>query len=47
MVAIANTLAPSLRPQYYTEVETRTYLDTADGELFVGISDGDRVDSGI
>lgn len=40
IVAIADALAPQLRPRYYIEVETRTYTDTPDGELLVGIPDG-------
>lgn len=39
IVAIADTLAPSLRPKYYVGVETRTYLDNAADELLVGIPD--------
>ena len=39
IVAIADALAPQLRPHYYVEVETRTYTDTSNGELFVGIPD--------
>jgi hypothetical protein len=39
IVAIADTLAPALRPQYYIEVETRSYMDTPDGELLIGIPD--------
>jgi len=40
VVAIADTLAPQLRPRYYVEVETRTYTDTPEqGELLVGIPD--------
>jgi hypothetical protein len=40
MVALADALAPQLRPRYYVEVETRTYTDTPDdGELLVGIPD--------
>ncbi|NJN21156.1 MAG: DUF4058 family protein [Leptolyngbya sp. RL_3_1] len=39
IVAIADALAPQLRPRYYIEVETRTYTDI-DGELLVGIPDG-------
>ena len=39
IVAIADTLAPSLRPRYYIGVETRTYLDDANDDLLVGISD--------
>ncbi len=40
MVALADALAPQLRPRYYVEVETRTYTDISDGsELLVGIPD--------
>lgn len=39
IVAIANTIAPRLRPNYYVSVETRTYLDEPNGELLVGIPD--------
>lgn len=39
IVAIADTLAPQLRPHYFIEVETRTYKDIPDGELLVGIPD--------
>lgn len=39
IVAIADTLAPQLRPHYFIEVETRTYTDTPDDELLVGIPD--------
>ncbi|ESA32283.1 hypothetical protein N836_27220 [Leptolyngbya sp. Heron Island J] len=39
IVALADTLAPQLRPHYFIEVETRTYNDTSDGELLVGIPD--------
>ena len=40
IVALADALAPQLRPSYYVEVETRVYTDTADGgELLVGIPD--------
>jgi hypothetical protein len=40
IVALADALAPQLRPRYYVEVETRTYTDTPDGgELLVGIPD--------
>lgn len=42
LVAIADTLAPVLRPRYYIEVETRTYSDQEDSddtadELLIGI----------
>ncbi|GET41825.1 hypothetical protein MiSe_66390 [Microseira wollei NIES-4236] len=39
IVAIADTIAPSLRPKYYVEVEARTYLDEADEDVLVGIPD--------
>lgn len=39
IVAIADTLAPQLRPNYFVEVETRTYQDSPEGELLVGIPD--------
>ncbi len=39
IVALADTLAPMIRPQYYVEVETRTYRDTPEGEILVGIPD--------
>lgn len=39
IVAIADTIAPLIRPQYYVEVETRSYMDTPEGEILVGIPD--------
>lgn len=40
IVALADTLAPQLRPRYYVEVETRTYTDTPDeAGVLVGIPD--------
>jgi Protein of unknown function (DUF4058) len=41
LVAIADALAPDLRPKYYIEVETRTYqdLDDNEDELLIGIPD--------
>lgn len=43
LVAIADTLAPMLRPNYYIEVETRTYREDnsedEEDELLVGIPD--------
>ena len=39
MVGLANRLAPILRPQYYIEVETRSYMDTPEDELLIGIPD--------
>lgn len=38
LVAIADTIGLQLRPHYYVEVETRTYLDE-DDEVFVGVPD--------
>ncbi len=37
IVAISDALAPSLLPQYYVAVETRTYIDGTNEELLVGI----------
>ncbi|OUC15075.1 MAG: hypothetical protein B0A82_08850 [Alkalinema sp. CACIAM 70d] len=39
MVAISDALTPSLQPKYYVAVETRTYMDTDNPELLVGIPD--------
>lgn len=44
MVAIADALAPDLRPKYYIEVETRTYREqegseNEEDELLIGIPD--------
>jgi hypothetical protein len=39
IVAIADAIAPDLRPHYYVEVETRSYMDTPDGALLIGIPD--------
>ncbi|UBF25561.1 DUF4058 family protein [Kovacikia minuta CCNUW1] len=39
LVAIADAIGPQLRPTYYAEVETRTYLDEQDEQLLVGIPD--------
>ena len=40
IVALADALSPRLRPQYYVEVETRSYIETAEtGELLIGIPD--------
>lgn len=38
LLTIADRIGPQLRPTYYAEVETRTYLDDEDDELLVGIS---------
>lgn len=40
IVAIADALAPSLLPRYYIAVETRTYRDSPNAEVLVGIPDG-------
>jgi hypothetical protein len=40
IVAIADTLAPILRPYYYIEVESRTYLSDTSEEIAIGIPDG-------
>ncbi len=39
IVAIADTLIPTLLPNYYIGVETRTYRDYGDGQLLIGIPD--------
>jgi hypothetical protein len=39
IIAIANHLAPRLRPRYYVGVEVRTYEDDGDAEILVGIPD--------
>ena len=39
IVGLADAIAPALRPKYYVEVETRSYLDTPEGELLIGIPD--------
>jgi len=39
MIAIANRISPQLRPQYYVEVETRSYMDTPESDLLIGIPD--------
>lgn len=40
IVALADALAPQLRPRYYVEMETRIYTNTPDGgEVLVGIPD--------
>jgi hypothetical protein len=40
IVAVSNDLGLRLRPKYYAAIETRTYLDSGDGNIFVGIPDG-------
>ena len=39
IVAIADDLAPHLRPKYYIAIEKRTYLGQADNSFLVGIPD--------
>jgi hypothetical protein len=39
IVAIEDALAPSLLPRYYVGVETRTYMDSDEGALLIGIPD--------
>ncbi|NJM44719.1 MAG: DUF4058 family protein [Alkalinema sp. RU_4_3] len=39
IVAIADAIVPDLLPRYYVGVETRTYRDSEDGELLIGIPD--------
>ncbi|MEO0985294.1 MAG: DUF4058 family protein [Cyanobacteria bacterium J06639_14] len=39
IVAIADNLAPSLHPQYYAAIEKRTYLDTPEDSILIGIPD--------
>ncbi len=47
IVAIADTLAPDLRPKYYIEVQTRTHREQGgseneEDELFIGIPDASK-----
>ncbi|MEM8615270.1 MAG: DUF4058 family protein [Cyanobacteria bacterium P01_H01_bin.105] len=39
IVAIADSLAPNLHPKYYAAIEKRTYLDTTEDSILVGIPD--------
>jgi hypothetical protein len=39
IVALADAIAEKLRPEYYVEVESRTYLSETDGGLLIGIPD--------
>lgn len=39
IVAIADSLAPSLHPTYYAAIEKRTYLDTPEDSILIGIPD--------
>jgi hypothetical protein len=39
IVAIADALAPFLHPKYYAAIEKRTYLDTPEDSILIGIPD--------
>ena len=39
IVALADAIEAQLQPEYYVEVETRTYLREGDGSLLIGIPD--------
>lgn len=39
IVAIADALAPNLHPKYYAAIEKRTYLDTPENSILIGIPD--------
>ena len=39
IVGLADALAPNLLPRYYIGVETRTYWDSSDESLLVGVAD--------
>ncbi|MBP0020963.1 MAG: DUF4058 family protein [Cyanobacteria bacterium SBLK] len=39
IVAIADAIAPQIRPRYYVEIETRTYLGEGENGVLVGIPD--------
>ncbi|MEM9266668.1 MAG: DUF4058 family protein [Cyanobacteria bacterium P01_F01_bin.13] len=39
IVAIADSLAPNLHPNYYAAIEKRTYLDTPEDSILIGIPD--------
>jgi hypothetical protein len=39
IVAISDSLAPFLHPKYYAAIETRTYLDTPEDSISIGIAD--------
>lgn len=39
IVALADAIEVQLQPEYYVEVETRTYLSEGDGSLLIGIPD--------
>jgi len=47
LVAIADTLAPDLRPNYYIEVETRIYQDQDEDEVSVGIPDATVISANL
>ena len=39
IVALADAIEAGVTPEYYVEVEARTYLDEEDGSLLIGIPD--------
>ena len=39
IVAIADVLAPNLHPNYYAAIEKRTYLNTPEDSILIGIPD--------
>jgi hypothetical protein len=39
IVALADAIEADLSPDYYIEVEARTYLDDAGGDVLIGIPD--------
>lgn len=39
VVALADAIEAGLTPEYYVEVEARTYLDESEGSLLIGIPD--------
>lgn len=39
IVGIADALAPNLHPNYYAAIEKRTYLDTPEDSILIGIPD--------
>jgi hypothetical protein len=47
IVAIADALAPQLRPKYYIEVETRSYSSHEEEDIFVGIPDAVVLSSSV
>ena len=47
MVAIADAIAPQIRPRYYVEIETHTYLSEGENGVLVGIPDTVVFSSGV